>query len=544
MKFKHGLPVAVACVAVGASAASQSIFAALVLLIGKGFGFGTAWSGLLFVAYYMFGLAACLFAGRLVDVFGRHHSISVGLALFAAAAVLLSFANWFPLAAAGVAALGAAAAFVLIAGMGVFCSLPGGGFPGCVPVAAAAMACGATLGAGYCALMLLCGHGWQEIYFFLGAAVLALSLFSGAVHFPQLAPDRDWQAEFRSALRLRRLYPAYIALAFYAGVEISATGWMSGYMVKALGYTPAIAAIALTLLWACVCVGRMLCSRLAGAMNAAGLFMILTAVLVVSLCLCAAVPDGRLFWIAVFGAGLGLSGLWQLLAGSALAGNAGTPTFAVMMLWECIGAAVIPFAAGVLGSCFGMGCVLGCAVALAVLCAGFAPRVLSKRLRAKPAAAPRELAVEVPLVQPVPVKWELFDQEAVEDEELGNTEGVGYLEGVDAGAEEEDAYLDTDYPEGLVSVDDAEYEGEVEYVEGPEYEGEAEYAEEPAYEEELEYSEEPGYESEPEYEEDPGYEDGTEYTEGTADAGGEGYPEEAVPEDGEAEKTADAAQES
>lgn len=191
-----------------------------------------------------------------------------------------------------------------------------------------------------------------------------------------------------------------------------------------------------------------------------------------------------------------------------------------------------------------MGCVLGCAVALAVLCAGFAPRVLSKRLRAKPAAAPRELAVEVPLVQPVPVKWELFDQEAVEDEELGNTEGVGYLEGVDAGAEEEDAYLDTDYPEGLVSVDDAEYEGEVEYVEGPEYEGEAEYAEEPAYEEELEYSEEPGYESEPEYEEDPGYEDGTEYTEGTADAGGEGYPEEAVPEDGEAEKTADAAQES
>ena len=278
MKFKHGLPVAVACVAVGASAASQSIFAALVLLIGKGFGFGTAWSGLLFVAYYMFGLAACLFAGRLVDVFGRHHSISVGLALFAAAAVLLSFANWFPLAAAGVAALGAAAVFVLIAGMGVFCSLPGGGFPGCVPVAAAAMACGATLGAGYCALMLLCGHGWQEIYFFLGAAVLALSLFSGAVHFPQLAPDRDWQAEFRSALRLRRLYPAYIALAFYAGVEISATGWMSGYMVKALGYTPAIAAIALTLLWACVCVGRMLCSRLAGAMNAAGLFMILTAV--------------------------------------------------------------------------------------------------------------------------------------------------------------------------------------------------------------------------------------------------------------------------
>lgn len=354
MKFKNGLPVVMSCAAVCVFAVSQSILAPLVLLIGKEFGHGIAWSGLFFAAYYGLNIIACPFAGRLISALGDHYPVSLGLAVFAAASLLLSCADRFLFVCLGFAALGVAAVFVLLAGIEAVSVFTGRVHADCVMGTAVLMGFVAAGGAVYTALMLVRDYSWRQIYFFLGVAVAGLALLHAVIPFPKTAPDEGWQEELGSALRLRRMYPSYFMLFLYAGAEAIATGWMGGYMTRSLGYTSIIAAIAAVLMWTCMACGRALCFRFAASVPAGRLVTILLAILILSLGLCVIVPDGRLFWFAVSGIGVGLSCLWPLLLRTTLGRENGGATLSVLLLWECAGAAVLPAAVGLLGSQAGM----------------------------------------------------------------------------------------------------------------------------------------------------------------------------------------------
>ncbi len=380
MKFKNGLSVVMTCAAVCVFAASQSIVAPLALLIGKDFGHGIAWSGLLFAAYYILNIVVCPFAGRLVSGLGqRHHAVSVGLFLFAGASLLLGWVDRFPLVCLCLAALGVAAVFVLLVSIGCLCLFTGRTYTSAIPEIAIVMAIGSVLGAVYCGIMLFHDRSWKDIFFWLGVAMAVFALFYTLVPFPVTEPETGWQSELGSAFRLRRMYSSYFTLFLYAGAGVIATGWMAGYMMHTLGYTPVIVGIADSLLWGCVAVGRVLCVYFLKRFPVGSVASAFSVLLVCSLCLCAAVPDGKLFWFAVFGVGLGIAGIWPLLTSAALDEEGGGATLSVMLLWECAGSAVFSLLAGLLGSQLGMRIVLVLSICLFVMVAFLMQGVLASK---------------------------------------------------------------------------------------------------------------------------------------------------------------------
>lgn len=398
MKFKNGLPVVMTCAAVCVFSASQSIFAPLALLIGKGFGRGAVWTGLLFVAYYIMNIVVCPFAGRVISKIGCHHTISIGLLLFAASALLLSYANRFELVLLCLAVAGTTSVLVLLAGMELRSGLTGREHTSGILSVSVGMGAGAVAGAVYVCVMLFRCHSWRDIYFGFGIVVAVFALIYAVLPIRGVPTDSGWQGELSSALRLQRMYPSYLILFLYAGASITATSWMAAYMMQTLGYTTVIAAIAGILMWSCITFGRFICIRLVSHYPALNISAVLTIILICSLCLCGLVPDGRLFWIAVFGIGLGLSGLWPLLTGAALFGNGGGATLSVILLWECAGAAVLPFLAGLLGNLAGMRMVVFLSAALFLIIGFSMQHVLSpkravasmRRVRRPPAARPPE----------------------------------------------------------------------------------------------------------------------------------------------------------
>lgn len=357
MKFKNGLPIVLTWVALCTFTIPQGSLAPLALPIGRDFGLGVDWSGLFFAAVYIVNIVACPLFGKLTAVIGARFAVSVGLLVFGSASLLLSFADRLLFVCLSLSALGAGAAFVLLGGVGYLSSLTGRAHAYCIPAASIPMGAGAALGAVCNCLTLTRALGWRRLYFWLGIVVLTFDLLYTVLPLPKAEPDPKWKVEFGSALRLRRMYSFYSLLFVYAGAEICATCLLAGYMLS-LGYTSVIAAIAGVLMWVCVVGGRVLCARLLPSCPPTRMTVALTLVLVCSLCLCAAVPDGKLFWAAVFGVGLGLSGLWVLLTCKALGGTGGGATFSAALLWECAGAACVPTAMRWIGRLAGMRAVI------------------------------------------------------------------------------------------------------------------------------------------------------------------------------------------
>ncbi len=356
MKLKRILPAVMTWLAVSVFAMSQALLAPLAALISADFGHGLGWSGLLFAAGCIPYIVVGPFAGRLLSAAGRHFSVSLALAVGAVSAVCLSYADRFWLVCLGLALLGTAAVFVLPAGAAAVSALGRMPVADCMPSCAAAASLGAVFGAACGGVMTHLGYGWRKVYFVFGVAAGVAAVLHTLVPFPRLAAVRmeRWRSEFRSAVRMQRMYGCFFIVTLYAAAETLAVGWMGAYMTHTLGYTLLIASAAVAIICACAFAGRLTCIALAGRVTPQGLSSVLSLLLVCALGLCAAVPDGKIFWFAMCFIGIGLSGLWQLLFSAALEVNGGgSATLSALLMWHSAGAGLASVAAGAVGGRFG-----------------------------------------------------------------------------------------------------------------------------------------------------------------------------------------------
>ena len=101
--------------------------------------------------------------------------------------------------------------------------------------------------------------------------------------------------------------------------------------------------------------GRITCAQLVHKYSIRRLELILTIITVISLLVVAGAPTPLLFWIAVLGIGVGISGMWPLCAATLLnqERNGGT-IMAVILFFGYFGSSVIPYVVGLVGDAFGM----------------------------------------------------------------------------------------------------------------------------------------------------------------------------------------------
>ena len=367
MKLKRILPAVMTCLALCMFSMSQAVLASFAARIAASFGHGAGWSGFLFAAGCIFYIVVSPFAGRLVSAVGRHIAVSLALVFCAVPAFCIPFAERFWLVCLALAVLGGASVFVLLTGIEAVSVLTGRIYAECIPLCAAVLGFGALCGAGSSCLLTCFGHGWRRAYFILGIILAVAAVLHAVIPFPKLPPFRldYWQSERRSTLRVQRMYRYSFAIFLYAGVEVVAVGWIAAYMTNTLGYTPLIASVAIALVWLGVAIGRFMYARAADRTPPRQCAAILSLVLFCSLILLTAVPDGRLFWLAVCVMGAGLSVLGPLFYAAGVdANDGGGATLSVLVLWDCAGKAVVSLLAGAFGSWISMRSVMILAMVL------------------------------------------------------------------------------------------------------------------------------------------------------------------------------------
>lgn len=385
MKEQHTLPIAMTRIAISIFAVSQTMLAPLIVLIGADFDRGVGSSGFLFTAYYISNIFFCLVTGKIIALLGKHRAMTMGLAIYAGAAILFSRAESFVLACLCFTVLGAFATFIEAAGMDIVDALATNDPSSNLTMTHGIAGIGMVGGVLYSGVMLSQGFDWRAVYLYLGIAVAVMTVVYALTPFPAMAANASGGfSELRSIFSNKMFWPTFLALFLYVGAEGTATGWMATYMTESLGYTSLIASLATGLIWACVTAGRILCSKLVETVPVRRLVPGMAVILAVSLFLSTLVPDGKVFWLAVVGIGVGLSGMWPLIASTALgSGDNGGTIMSVILFAGYFGAAVIPYLTGLIGDAFGMKAALLSAAVIFLICGAVVRALIPRELSDK-----------------------------------------------------------------------------------------------------------------------------------------------------------------
>ena len=343
-------------VAISVFAVSMTMLAPLITRIGADFGLGVGESGFLFTAYYISNIVFCLITGKIISVLGKRTAMKVGLFGYVAATVAFTQTHFFPLACVFISCMGALATFIEAVGMDIVDDLSPDSAASNLSVTHGLAGLGAAVGVLYSGLMLHFDFGWRTIYLGLAAAVLAAAIGFCLVPCPHLHDAKaGGLGELRSFFTRKEYMPSYAALFLYVGAEGAAPGWLATYVSDALGYTALVSALGTAIVWVLVAIGRITCARLVHRYSIRRLETVLTVIAVVSLLLVAGAPAPLIFWIAVVGVGVGISGMWPLCAATLLnqERNGGT-VMAVILFFGYFGSSVIPYVVGLIGDAFGM----------------------------------------------------------------------------------------------------------------------------------------------------------------------------------------------
>ncbi|MBR3867404.1 MAG: MFS transporter [Butyricicoccus sp.] len=343
-------------VAISVFAVSMTMLAPLITRIGADFGLGVGESGFLFTAYYISNIVFCLITGKIISLLGKRTAMKIGLFGYAAATLAFSQTRSFLLACIFISCMGALATFIEAVGMDIVDDLSVDSAASNLSVTHGLAGLGGAVGVLYSGLMLHFGFDWRMIYMGLAAAVLIAGVVFCLIPCPGLHDgEAGGLGELRGYFTRVDYLPSFGALFLYVGAEGAATGWLATYMSNALGYSAIVSAFGTAVIWLLVAVGRITCAQLVHKYSIRRLEIILSLIAVSSILIVAGAPAPVLFWIAVLGIGVGISGMWPLCAATLLnqERNGGT-IMAVILFFGYAGSSVIPYVVGLIGDAFGM----------------------------------------------------------------------------------------------------------------------------------------------------------------------------------------------
>lgn len=340
-----------------------NLLAPLLLPIRADLGVGLGQSGLLLSAFFAGNFAACLFAGRIMERFGKARVLCCALTLMAAFSACIACAPRFVLLCALLFGTGACSLGLQIATNAIPADLDG------TRAASAIAGVMALNGLGACGGLLLggalatLGLPWRIAYLVFAVGAAAAAAFCWRVAFPQ-AVCTAGESGLRGFLRKRRYWPVLLCCTLYSGAESAVCSWLSTFLVQEQRFSALAGAGVTAVIWLCIFLGRAGCERAARRVSAARLlFALIPACIFMALLL--PLLHGAAFWPAAAVLGLGLSGIWPLLVGRVMEhGAADSMTvLSAAFLFSFLGNSIVPFAVGLAAERVGIAAALAlCAV--------------------------------------------------------------------------------------------------------------------------------------------------------------------------------------
>lgn len=355
--MKNQLPIFVCRIAICIFSVSMTMLSPLIVLIGSDFGKGISGSGFLYTAYYISNVFFCLVSGRIMNLLGKRNSMACGIVIFALTTFLFARVVSFSLACVLISIMGALATFIEAAGMAIVSDLSEDAAASNLSVTHAFAGVGAFVGVSFSGLMLSQGMNWRGIYTIFSIAAALVAVAFCVTHFPKMS--RGTSGGFDDMVQIftnTALYPSFLSLFLYVGAEAGITGWMATYMTRQLGRSPLEASLATGVIWLFVTAGRMVCSSLVKWYPLRRIVLALDTICILSIAISVTAHNEFTLWLAIIGIGCGLSGMWPLLASTALKEddeNSGT-ILSVVLLFGYFGSSVIPYLIGLIGEGAGM----------------------------------------------------------------------------------------------------------------------------------------------------------------------------------------------
>lgn len=197
------------------------------------------------------------------------------------------------------------------------------------------------------------GYSWGISYFMVSVLAFIAVFWVTRYEFPPVKEDEKLElTAFKSIMSHKGFILLCIAMALYVGVETSVWGWTPKYLSLDLGYKDTFASSMVSLLWLGITVGRLISARLAEKLTNKVLVSGLCFISILGLLAQLSSTLNVIAPLTFFFLGMGLSGIWPLLASEAglmfRSKYTGT-AFGIIIASGGIGGMTLPYIFGVIG---------------------------------------------------------------------------------------------------------------------------------------------------------------------------------------------------
>ncbi len=217
-------------------------------------------------------------------------------------------------------------------------------------------AVGAVVGPVAAGLLLRSRLPWQLLFY--GGAALLGAAFAAFAAQPARSPRGDPMSVGAAVglLRSALLWLLLIVLAMYVGAEVGLSAWVSPLMEEVLGAGRGAAAMAVSVFWGCMIVGRVATSYLSTRLRPAPIILGLAAGSALAGLGVALAPTIGSCLVLSAVTGLFMSGLFGMIASDAARSfpERSGAVFGTLVFGVGIGAVVVPAAMGWLASAGGL----------------------------------------------------------------------------------------------------------------------------------------------------------------------------------------------
>jgi fucose permease len=212
---------------------------------------------------------------------------------------------------------------------------------------------GAIVGPILAGVAVSSGFGWQKCYVVLGIIALVLTAVFSTCRIPVVkSSSRFSLGSLKYCFKDPRFLLICLCMIFYTGAEVGGWGWLCTLLKQKLGFGVSKASIAVAVFWAAMTVGRLVCGHLTSCFKTRRIIIVLAFCSAFVTFLSCIVTSEVAFWFIIVFMGFFYSSQYPLITfyGNSHSKAPSGTSFAMLMGFGGVGAMIIPYFMGVIGS--------------------------------------------------------------------------------------------------------------------------------------------------------------------------------------------------
>jgi Fucose permease len=329
----------------------------LLPAISKTFSLSMAKAGTLFTAEFAGFIIFILIGGYLADKFSKKLVVAISLFGIIISLVLFTTTGKFYIAMILIGFAGGFGGIIESMTTAIVSDLNDVNRSFYVNLSQVFFGLGAIIGPLVAGLMVSAGINWKLFYYYLTALLLIPTIVFTFYKVPALPKSEALSIkDMGRALKNRKFLAICLCMTFYTGSEVGGWGWLSTLLQNSLGFSIAVAGIAVAVFWAAMTVGRYLCGYLTLKFKLRSIIIALAGLSSVVTLLAVFTSSAVFVWFVIIAMGLTYSSQFPLIVdyGTENSSTSSGITVSLLMGFGALGSMFVPYFIGLVGDYAGL----------------------------------------------------------------------------------------------------------------------------------------------------------------------------------------------